>query len=196
MLSLVAVKTLGVAKKVQPFVVRLPYHGPPDHLGVVGDQIFTPEDYIGGISKINDALGSISQPIARAVVLLADYYPTSVLPDGANDGFVTRMFSLLDDMASKGAIIVTGSGNIRDEKNNVLDGWPANFGKRNGGLTIPSLIVAGGVSSNSKKSHYLSDPEAGIPHVYAPVIRIKVAEGNDQLDNDYTNADGTSACKF
>ena len=167
MLSLIAGKTLGIAKNVNPVIVRLP---PPIMNGQVVVSVFSPQDWIEYLSKINDDLGTQQSSEARCVVLLADYYPLSAFENNNPSGWDMRLRLLLEQMVLKGAVVVTGSGNSRI--GSTIDGWPANFGKwpsRNGLTTIPSLIVAGAITGDGTFAPYAFDNAGGIPHVYAPV---------------------------
>lgn len=107
MLSLVLGNTLGVAKKVSPIIVRLP--------GSMLDQdgnairVFQPEHIIIALGKVNDQLqvreGGATAP-ASCVVLLAHYYPSGTV----EEIWALRVWSLLEEMEKKGAILVTGQG--------------------------------------------------------------------------------------
>jgi len=183
MLSLAAGKTLGVAKNIDPIIVRMPRGA------------FSQDRYLDGLGKINDDLGTQPQSEAKATVLLAHYYPLDVLPSDGYQAWVNRFQTILTAMASKGAIIVTGSGNVRRGEG-VINGWPANFGKSTGPVTIPSLIVAGALSPRGQETIYASDPQGGVPQIYAPGINVKVAEGNPNLGDSTRNSIGTSDGQF
>ena len=170
MLSLVAGQRLGVAKNVNPVIVRLP--------GVTFTQVgsstvrsgFSPQDWIEGLSRINDDLGKDPVRWASCVVLLAQYFPRSMFENNNPGSWTTRAHGLIRDMISKGAVVVTGSSNLG--RGSIIDGWPATFGKplmQNELMNIPSLIVAGAISGDGKVAAYAYDNAGGIPHVYAPV---------------------------
>lgn len=170
MLSLVAGKTLGIAKTVNPVIVRLPPPTIRQINGIAVPSSFTPQDWIEYLSMINDDLGTQTNPQARCVVLLAEYFPRSLFPNSDPGGWELRANGLLLQMVTKGAVIVTGSGNI--PIGSTIDGWPANFGKLpsvNDLTNIPSLIVAGAITGSGALIKYASDEVGGIPHVYAPV---------------------------
>lgn len=176
MLSLVAGKTLGIAKDIDPVIVRLPGPFPREIGGEIKQAIFSPQDWVETLSLINDDLGTQKSSEVRSIVLLAIYYPRSGFPNNDPGGWKTRVHELLLQMESKGALIVTGSGNVPGDAG-TLDGWPANFGKRpsqNGFTTIPSLIVAGAISGDGKTAVFAFDREGGIPQVYAPVRESRI----------------------
>jgi len=106
MLSLVAGTTVGVSKRVTPILVRVPRRLPRG-----GGT--TPEDWLQAVSRVNDAFTTPSTD-SRAVLLMAFYYPRSAFRIGELDyslGFRTRMATLLQSLARKGVILVTGTGN-------------------------------------------------------------------------------------
>ena len=180
MLSLVAGKTVGVAKNIDPVVARLP------------SDSYSEDDWLTGLGMINDDMGAQAQLQAKFIVLLAAYYPPHAFP-GNNQGWVNRCHVILEAMASKGAIVVTGSGN--SDYGQQVDGWPANFGKRTNPANIPSLIVAGALTPEGGGPIYATDPLGGIPQVYAPGIRVRVAEGDPTNEELYRWSKGTSDCQ-
>lgn len=173
MLSLVAGKTVGVAKNIDPILVRFP-RSSVEHFG--GQ---TPEDWLRGISKIYDDLGKqVTLSISTtAIVLMATYWPRSAFrqknnarddirgPDGnyidESAGFEISAGQMLKELISRGALVVTGSGNIANTK---VDGWPANFGKSSDANYAPSLIVAGAISSDGRIMKYAMDDKDSLPH--------------------------------
>lgn len=220
MLSLVGGKTLGIAKAVNPVIVRLPGLIPTGRIvdGLPESHYFSPQDWINRLGMIDTDLGpeQDEQQEARAVVLLAHYYPRSIFTDDPS-GFVNTMHGLLTSIIKKGAVVVTGSGNIPRDGAAPIDGWPANFGKtqQHEPQSIPELIVAGAISANGDHTPYKSDPESGVPHVYAPVTyqrwlfdfiradsrtgiqnRIITADGEPNRGNEYKISSGTSDGKF
>ena len=76
---------------------------------------------------------------------------------------------------------------------------PANFGKDGDAesLTIAPLIVTGAIWEHDEVTRY-SGPESGIPHVYAPGIEMKVADGDPAADIDAfeTGSKGTSEGQY
>ncbi|KAK3716671.1 hypothetical protein LTR37_006301 [Vermiconidia calcicola] len=186
MLSLIAGRTLGIAKNIKPVVVRVPIQA---DLPVERQLGMSPQLWIEYLSKINDDLGTQRSSEARCVVLLAELFPRSKFPNNDPNGWDTRLYSLLLEMISKGAVIVTGSGN-KEGRDEIIDGWPANFGKRsteNEFTNIPSLVVAGAISGDGRTTGYQQDDVAGIPHVYAPGISLLVADGSPG-PNDYRSS--------
>ncbi|KAK4902065.1 hypothetical protein LTR27_000967 [Elasticomyces elasticus] len=171
MLSLVAGKTLGVAKNIDPIIVRMPCRGP----GVA----FSPSDWIDGLGAVNDQIDA-STP---SVVLMASYWPPKnfrgPVGDRAPRGFLLRHLELLASLASKGAILVTGTGNGGGD---TVDGLPANFGKPIIGATyVPSLLVMGGVSADGTNLYGNRDIPNGLPHAYAPGSQITAADSNEDF---------------
>jgi hypothetical protein len=160
MLGLVVGKTAGIARNARPIVVRLPAPQGDNRIN------FSAEEWVTFLSKINDDLGTNPSSEATCVVVIAQYWKSAQLPTVDPVGWVWRVWSLMEQMTAKGAIIVTGSGNVAE---GVLDGIPANFGKSNAPKKLPSLIVAGALTREGKGTGYVDDPIGGIPHVYAPV---------------------------
>ncbi|PON19210.1 hypothetical protein C2W62_03895, partial [Candidatus Entotheonella serta] len=82
------------------------------------------EDYIEGLSKVNDDLQGTSTE-TRAILLMSLHFPRSQLVRNRVDysaGFSGRMQQLLEDQVSKGVLPVTGSGNhfiVRRGKTNT-----------------------------------------------------------------------------
>jgi hypothetical protein len=189
MLSLVAGTTVGVAKNIDPVLVRMPCRR--NEKGQ--KQYFTTADWIDGLSMLNDELDGSSP----SVVLMASYWiPDNFKsPDGMNNevGFSYREKDLLDALASKGAVLITGSGNAGVRS---VNGWPASHGKSNiGGLSVPSLLVVGGVSSDGVYPYGNTDIPSGLPHVYAPGDQIKAVDSDESFwnhENGLKNTKGTS----
>ena len=117
MLSNVAGNTLGVAKRINPVLVRVPrvsiltstQTGPP----VAGGNA-PPERYLDAVSAVNDARGT-NGTAANAVMLMAWFYPRSQFRDrngvDQSEGFRYRLWFLISQVVNKGVIPVTGSGN-------------------------------------------------------------------------------------
>ena len=162
-LSTIAGKTLSVAKYIDPIIVRL-------------QQGFTPEAWLTGLSMINDDLGTQAQAEAKAIVSLAEYFPPSALGNNPQ-GWVDRCHAIMTEMASKGAVLVTGSGNELTQRGGQVNGWPANFGKTTVPNTIQSLIVVGALTAKGDGTVFADDPASGVPHIYAPGVYIQVANG-------------------
>ena len=108
MLSLVTGKTVGVAKRVKPIVVRLPVHWTQDRNGNPLYQGYTKENWIDALGRVLDNLGEKHQDQATSVVLLATYFPASSLVEPG--GFLTRAWNQIEELAKRGAVVVTGSG--------------------------------------------------------------------------------------
>lgn len=191
MLSLIAGKSLGTAKYSKPYVVRLP------RKSSAGGG-WSPEDFLETVAEAANAMES--RDGAAGVVLLAHYYPRSRFfrvrgekSAGIGDvtfdeslGFEKRLDTIVNEIASKGYLIVTAAGNGGAPK---VDGWPANFGADN-----PAVLVVGAVGSSepSSSDKPLSnvDQEKGLPHVYAPGNPSKVAQSGS--DSEYRDSTGSS----
>ncbi|OTA90145.1 hypothetical protein M434DRAFT_398146 [Hypoxylon sp. CO27-5] len=83
---------MGVSKGVKPYLVRVPRRAiPSDKNGQFGQP--TNEDWLEGISKVNDHLAGKSKE-TRAILLLAIHIPRSMfMRDGVDKsgGFAARM---------------------------------------------------------------------------------------------------------
>jgi hypothetical protein len=187
MLSLVAGATVGVAKKVNPVIVRMPCRG--------WGRGMRPPEWIDALGKISEDLDA-SKP---SVVLMASYWDKLFFPTPipnrydweAMVGFELRFKALLEELVSKNAVLVTGSGNVGKP---VVDGSPANFGKP-GEMNIPSLLVMGGVSADGvSESNGNFELAAGLPHAYAPGKEVLVANirHGQPLEDDLRQSGGTS----
>lgn len=189
MLSLVAGATVGVAKNIDPIIVRMPCRKTDKGARLA----FTTADWIDGLSMVNDDLDGSSP----SVVLMASYWSPHFFksPDGLNDwdGFSYRHKDLLDSLASKGAVLVTGTGN---EGKPEVNGWPANYGKTNmGTLSVPSLLVMGAVASDGNSIYGNTDIPNGLPHAYAPGNQVKSVDSDESFwnfDNGLKDTRGTS----
>lgn len=189
MLSLVVGKTVGVSKNANPVIVRMPCRG-------IGKGMRGWE-WIDGLGKINDELAkknSEAGSITPSVVLMASYWTEKYFPgpnmQGDWNGFIWRHKHLLDSLAEKGAILVTGTGN---EGSPTVNGVPANYGKPQsivGPFNVPSLLVMGGVYSDGTSGIKGSfEYDAGLPHAYAPGVNVIVA---DAQILDLRSSQGTS----
>lgn len=107
MLSLVTGATVGVSKRVAPIVVRVPRRNAAGG----GSK---PEDWLKAMGKVVDAFTDESPNQARAVLLMAFYWPREYFMIGDTDyshGFRKRLNDYLQELARKGVVLVTGSGN-------------------------------------------------------------------------------------
>lgn len=195
MLSLVAGTLTGVAKDIDPVIVPFP-HSP-----------ITPDEWLQRLAVISNDLGTESS-VATSVLLLAVYFPREEFShdkayhDVDVDGFRTEAYLLLRELVRKGVVLVTGSGNYQRGEIGYTDGWPANFGKTNDLLHIPSMMVVGAVDSQGQRIYGRADLPNGVPHFYAPGIDVTAANGNEnawgdppEIDRQYKNSTGTSACE-
>ncbi|KAI0884050.1 peptidase S8/S53 domain-containing protein [Annulohypoxylon maeteangense] len=197
MLSLVTGRILGVSKGVKPYLIRMPRRHIPT--GTTGDRSGHPtnEDWLEGISKVNDHLAEKSDE-AKAILLLAFYIPrSSFMRDGkdCSAGFDARMRFLLKDVIEKGALPIMGAGNGYEF---TIDGFPANYG-RDDYNPIPEVLVVRSVHTTTFDLVYQSDFDQGLPHIFAPGYA-KCAEGNrgmwtmfeNEREGIYRSAQGTS----
>ncbi|KAF2159857.1 hypothetical protein M409DRAFT_60451 [Zasmidium cellare ATCC 36951] len=182
MLSLVAGDTVGVAKSADLIAVRMPRRAP------LGGG-FTAEDFLEGLEQVSRDLED-SSSTTRAVVLLAHHYLLERFirrePGGAPvqpvtydyQGWEGNLIRLLNNLISKGALIVTGSGN---NGNQVIEGWPARLGKPSYPGYISSLLVAGALSTNGQEWWDRTNNELaeGLPNICAPGLDVKAADGNE-----------------
>ncbi|KAI0835867.1 peptidase S8/S53 domain-containing protein [Hypoxylon sp. FL0890] len=198
MLSLVTGAQVGVSKGAKPYLVRMPRRIIPK--GTSGNRSgqSTNEDWLEGISKVNDHLaGRCSE--TRAILLLAIFIPRSSFRRDGKDcsaGFDARMRFLLNDLVSKGVLPITGAGNDTN-MGTTIDGFPANYG-RTDYRPIPELMVVGGVHSSAFALGSPTDFDRGLPHIFAPSQAIKCADGNRGLwgmmerDDTYRSATSSS----
>lgn len=187
MLSIVAGDTIGVAKSCLPIPVRLPRRQK-------AGGGFRNEDWIEGLEKIRDDLEGESKN-TRAVVLLAEYFTrerfvrVNLKGDRVENpatgehyydtyGWQLAVRRLLGDLVDKGALLVTGSGNNGNPLG--LNGWPARWADPSDNAYLPSLVVAGAISSNGLEYYQRtnSDIGAGLPQICAPGLNVKAADGN------------------
>ncbi|TPX20804.1 hypothetical protein DIZ76_016700 [Coccidioides immitis] len=121
MLGMIAGANLGVAKKVKPWVVRVPRKNKRG-----GG--FTPQHFLEGVARVNDMILGDSKT-TRAILSLSWSYDSEKFikgSDASTDDFETwrvRFHGILRTLIQKGVFVVTGSGN-----NHIVNGWPALFG--------------------------------------------------------------------
>lgn len=112
MLSLIAGDRLGIAKKVKPYMVRVPRRSP---FGGGASH----EDWLVGVAKVLERYEQESEtPVA---VLALSWYWTEELYNGYPDaaakgaetflGFRKRLAALINLLIKRGVFVVTGSGN-------------------------------------------------------------------------------------
>lgn len=117
MLSIIAGASVGVAKQVNPILVRM-----PRRLKSGGGA--TNEDWLRGVSKVLDDVNTkfpredpTVQQDARVVLLMALYWPAFVVLTAENPtraesgGFAARLYALLRQLAKRGVVITCGTGN-------------------------------------------------------------------------------------
>ncbi|KAI2463406.1 peptidase S8/S53 domain-containing protein [Annulohypoxylon bovei var. microspora] len=200
MLSLVTGANVGVSKGVKPYLVRVPRRHIPT--GTVRDRSrhATNEDWLEGISKVNDHLAGRKND-TKAIILLAFHIPReSFMRDGKDRslGFDARLRFLLKDLVDKGVLPITGTGNNMNQAS-TIDGFPANYG-RSDYNPITEVLVVRSVHSTSFALANQTDFDRGLPHIFAPGYGIKCAEGNrgawglfhDPKDDTYKRAHGSS----
>lgn len=122
MLSLVTGELMGVSKGVQPTLVRMPRRRTGEGSGGA-----TFEDWIEGLSRINDDLEGSSDETS-AIILMATFFPRrrfQVQGQDQSAGFSGRMRQLLLDLVSKGALPITGAGNSGSVSASNLRGMSA-----------------------------------------------------------------------
>jgi hypothetical protein len=145
MLSLVAGATVGVAKNIDPVIVRMPCRG--------RFKAFQPPEWIDALSKIYEDLDA-AKP---SVVLMASSWTKEYFPHPDPNRF--------DWEAMVG---------FEARQKALLDGSPAIFGKA-GGFNVPSLLVIGGVYADGSGLKGDTDLAAGLPHAYGPAVNVYVA---------------------
>ncbi|KAH6891280.1 peptidase S8/S53 domain-containing protein [Thelonectria olida] len=208
MTSVIAGKTLGVAKSIKPHLARLPRR---NNIGY-----WTQEDFIDTIAAIDERLANDGG--ANGVLLLAHYYIRPAFyrlkGDGTADpllingepidqsfGFEWRLHTIIQSIVEKGMLVITGSGN--EPGKSTIDGWPQNYAKRDDSLRIPELLVVGAVQPDEPGDGVLgygsTDLAQGLPHVYAPGHLVQAAEGNSNQwggGGYYKRTSGSSIGKF
>ncbi len=210
MLSIVAGNILGVAKRLQPILVRLPRRRP------TGGG-FTPEDWLKGLESISSDLGPRESTELKGILLLAQDWiaeafrrrdpqrPSEIVTDARGnfiidfEGFTTQARALLVQLQSKGVLIVSGAGNGRSAT--PIIGWPQVFAFDKQDPPLDSLLLVGAISTDGKEVKYSMSPDKGLPQVFAPGIDILTAQGKPielakgLQTHKYTSGSGTSICK-
>lgn len=187
MLSLVAGNTLGIAKQANVVIVRLPRRN-------ADNGQFTKEDFLDGLSRIEEDIVSPADQGVSAIVLVAHAYPRDTFlrrrPSGGplrdengNDiydivdraSWTTRVKLVLLNIASKGGLVITGAGNVGGD----APMWPAQYASKSEKDPIDGLLVVGAVSNDGQTPIYdMIDPaKNGIPHVFAPGDWVRIADG-------------------
>lgn len=141
MLGTVAGTRLGVAKNVNPVIVRLGASHPTSP--------FSHSEWVSGLAEVNADLGANSD-VTTAIVLLATEIPRTAFTTNGAQGdalpFQIQLWNIMKSMVEKGAIPVTGSGNLGSP---TIDAWPQNFGKPHLPVFyIPELLVMGAISGD------------------------------------------------
>lgn len=187
MLSLVAGWTVGLAKNIDPVIVRMPCRIEPNPQANNPDQtkkgVMKPAEWIAALGMVNDDYDG-NDP---AVVLMSEYWQRVHFKDEYGDpnwdGFAIRHKALLTSLASKGAVLITGTGN---DQVSTIDGWPANHGKPNSEWYVPSLIVVGGEWTDASNPYGNTHFSEGLPHIYAPAaVNIRVADSDESLWDNF-----------
>lgn len=187
MLSLVAGNTLGVAKKANVVIVRLPRR-------VADTGGFTKEDFLDGLSRIEEDIVPSPDQGVSSVVLLAHAYDRDaflrrrpsggqlkdennqpIYDDVRQGSWIFRVKLMLQNIASKGGLVVTGAGNVGGEPLR----WPARYAGKREDEPLDTILVVGAVSNDGQSSIYPQvDPaQFGIPHVFAPGDSLRIADG-------------------
>ncbi|KAK7955680.1 uncharacterized protein PG986_004902 [Apiospora aurea] len=188
MLGFIAGAHLGVAKKVKPYLVRVPrrnkYGGGTN-----------PEDWLNGVIKVLELFDKPSKT-TLAILNLSwsrDEETFNKHPDSAKDGFFSfrnRLAALINLLIRNGVFVVTGSSN----DNGKMNGWPGLYGvprekiwKSIGHFKstwhyIPELLVVGALNPADgkrwSKSGVSGDNEGSFPELYAPGDHVIGANGD------------------
>ncbi|KAK2787714.1 hypothetical protein FQN53_004737 [Emmonsiellopsis sp. PD_33] len=172
MLGFVAGKRVGIAKKVKPYIVRVPRRKQSGSGG-------TPDDYLRGVALVNDAFTGDSGTV-RAILNLSWRYNLQLFKQGApeatNQDFEVwkeRLHVHITSLIRKGVFVVTGSGN-------GYPGYPGLFGSSKDDKNIPELLVVGAANPVTGKRGTTSffEPSIGIPHIYGPGEDVIAPDGN------------------
>ncbi|PGH19191.1 hypothetical protein AJ80_04162 [Polytolypa hystricis UAMH7299] len=183
MLGMVAGANLGLAKKAKTWMVRVPRRQKKG-----GGN--TPEDFLQGVSMVNDVFSDDSG-VTRAILSLSWTYWLELYQKGSGEDseeafklWQRRLYDLLTSLIRKGVFVVTGSGNQA-----VVNSWPALFGaerskvepeNQEGWLHIPELLVVGAVDPRTGDIWWKSgvDVAKELPHIYAPGANTLGTQGN------------------
>ncbi|KAI9717752.1 MAG: hypothetical protein M1812_004481 [Candelaria pacifica] len=166
MLSIVCGAKYGVAKKVNPVIVRVPKSN-------------TVEDWLEGISKVHDDVLARNDKTKHSVMLMAFYFPK----DKINDGWIIRARMLIKDLVDWNVLPVTGSGNGALKE---VTGYPAAYGKGD----IAEIVVAGAVDNEGTPYAGNNNDPKKIPNIYAPGVKVHCASAfKDEQDK---TSSGTS----
>ncbi|KAK7957732.1 glucan 1-3-beta-glucosidase [Apiospora saccharicola] len=176
MLSLIAGSRLGVAKKVKPYVVRVPRRS------LLGGGA-TAEDWLVGLSKVLELYEKPSEK-TLAVLSMSWHYTEALYdrnPVKGEDtffGFRNRLAALINLLIRNGVFVVTGSGNkpldkLWDEVRKYRTTWHY----------IPNLMVVGALDPANGKRWWksgvsLNDADGWFPEVYAPGSGVIAAEAD------------------
>ncbi|KAL3293697.1 Subtilase family protein [Colletotrichum asianum] len=187
MLSIIAGANIGIAKKVNPIMVRVPRRQKKGGGA-------SPEQWLSALSAVDDAIPDQSAT-TRAILCMAQGHESEnfrrdwvkqnkgKVQDAETEAFEQwarfrlRMHRILTSLIAKGVFIVTGSGNAF-----VLNTLPAEFApehQKDHSLSIPELLVVGAADISDGSRWWKSGlGTAGVPHIYAPGEKLIVAEGN------------------
>ncbi|KAG9239295.1 peptidase S8/S53 domain-containing protein [Amylocarpus encephaloides] len=167
MLSLIAGHKLGVAKNINPVIVRIAEPAKPwDWLE--GVQLAMRDLSVGNTGS--------QQVKTRAIVLMSWQFPATGVdrPDDF-DKWSAKMRLMLRMLELNGALILTGSGNHPVSE---ITNYPAVLGAEGGGGTaltkrIDSLLVVGAAELDGKIWNHVfsqtaTDPKRNLPHLWAP----------------------------
>jgi subtilisin family serine protease len=182
MLDKVTGTKYGVAKKVNPVIVKVP------------GQKWTKEDpsldeYLEGVHLTLKDIQSKGNG-ANAVISISWYYPAQHV----DQDWIDKLESYITDIIKEGATVVVAAGNDGLSKN--VDGYPAALVTK-----IPEMIVVG--ASMYSGERWLSasgagsnlDTERNIPDVYAPGAQSPtegIQMANCRPNRPYQGAPGTS----
>ncbi|KAK2799489.1 hypothetical protein FQN50_008461 [Emmonsiellopsis sp. PD_5] len=172
MLGFVAGKRIGIAKKVKPYIVRVPRRKQNGSGG-------TPDDYLRGVAMVNDAFTGDSGTV-RAILNLSWRYNLALFKQGAPEAtdqdfevWKERLHVHITSLIRKGVFVVTGSGN-------GYPGYPGLFGSSKDERQIPELLVVGAANpvTGKRGSTSFFEPSIGIPHIYGPGESVIAPDGN------------------
>ncbi|KAK8081144.1 serine protease precursor [Apiospora hydei] len=189
MLGFIAGAHLGVAKKVKPYVVRVPRRS---EFGGGA----TPEDWLIGVTKVLERFEKPRKTILAILNLswhwtrnLYEAYPVEQRGEDTFFGFRNRLAALINLLIQNGVFVLTGAGN-----DGPIYGWPSLFGVpydkvwksieeyKSTWLHIPDLLVVGALNPADgkrwSKSGISGDDEGSFPELYAPGYHVVGANGD------------------